>query len=228
MLRTDLLDVVNSGQAWAFVGSGASVDAGLPTWAGLVERTLGRLAHDQSSQIRNDRSFKRAREKADYSRCFSIIERNITRATLEAAVCVEINSATSPGNLAQRIADWPFAGYITTNYDSLLEEALARNGNLGWARVGNTELELRKLTGGASNVVWHLHGCTALPAEKSRLILTTSDYDNLYLQHSPVLDVFRSLLGHHRLVFIGFSFQDEEVKRLLRSVGLLASPTRPL
>ena len=37
MLRTDVLDVINSGQAWGFVGAGVSADAGLPSWSALLE-----------------------------------------------------------------------------------------------------------------------------------------------------------------------------------------------
>jgi hypothetical protein len=43
MLRTDLIDIINRGDAWAFIGSGCSVDAGGPSWADLVSKVVDRL-----------------------------------------------------------------------------------------------------------------------------------------------------------------------------------------
>ena len=41
MLRTELIDLINGGDAWAFIGSGVSADAGGPTWDQLLEAVWG-------------------------------------------------------------------------------------------------------------------------------------------------------------------------------------------
>ena len=43
MIEQRLINIINSRDAWAFVGSGASVDAGLPTWQDLYVRVAGSL-----------------------------------------------------------------------------------------------------------------------------------------------------------------------------------------
>jgi hypothetical protein len=43
MLRTDLIDLINCGGVWAFVGSGLSSRAGLPSWPTLTETAADRL-----------------------------------------------------------------------------------------------------------------------------------------------------------------------------------------
>ena len=42
MLNQQLIDILNSDGAWAFVGSGCSVDAGLPSWEELLTQTIFR------------------------------------------------------------------------------------------------------------------------------------------------------------------------------------------
>jgi len=94
--------------------------------------------------------------------------------------------------------------------------------------IGNSQDELRKVSGDASHLIWHLHESVRMPADKSRLILASKDYDDLYFEDTPVVVQLRGLLAQRRVVFIGFGFQDPEVIRLLRRVGRLSNPARPV
>lgn len=227
MLRTDLLELINGGRAWAFVGSGVSADAGSPTWAGLVERVVRGVEENIRTEIIEDTLYRRALESQDYSRCFSRIQAHVGRNRLEVLVRSAFDAVTTQSQLVRRIADWPFAGYITTNYDRLLANALNISGR-GWIVVGNTDDEARKVSGGASNVIWHIHGATSLGGDRSRLILTSEDYDDLYLEEGRIVTQLRTLMIHTRVVFIGFGFRDPEVTRLLRRVGRFSNPARPV
>ncbi len=133
-----------------------------------------------------------------------------------------------PGGIIRKIIDWPFVGYVTTNYDELIELALKDARQAGWAAVGNSREEARKVSAGARRVVWHVHGVVSMAADRSHLVLTEQDYDDLYLDDSPATAQLRSLLTQHRVVFIGFGLKDPEVMRLLRRVGRLADPARPV
>src|SRR3989442_13490336 len=115
MLRTDLLDLVNHGDMWAFIGSGAFVDSGCPTWSGLVQVVLKNVQDDERKAIQAHGQFAAANKAGNDPKIFSIIEKIIERDKLEAAVKTEIKKAGPPRQLAQLIADWPFAAYITTN-----------------------------------------------------------------------------------------------------------------
>ena len=70
MIDTDLLDVINSGDAWVFVGSGVSADSGLPTWAGLVDLTVARLPHTEQQNVERDALFLQGRSNGDFAFCF--------------------------------------------------------------------------------------------------------------------------------------------------------------
>lgn len=123
----------------------------------------------------------------------------------------------------------PFAGYVTTNYDGLLEVALreVEPGPSGWRAVGNQYAEARDVSSDSQDVVWHIHGALSLPADKSKLILTDSDYDQLY-GGTTVPNMLGSLIDQNRVVFIGFGFGDPDFERLLHTVRQRTVPTRPL
>ena len=230
MLHTDLIDLINRGGTWAFVGSGVSIDSGFPSWSELVQGTIECLDENKKQEIVRNKRYQSAFSKGHYARCFSIIETAIERTTLENLVTAQLESVQKPlGKIVKYLADWPFAGYITTNYDGLIKRTLqyTQKQEYGWLSIGNSPDEVQQVSGDIQNVIWHIHGATSLPNDKSQLVLTEKDYDDLYLEDSPVIDKLRGLLTHNRVVFIGFGFGDPEVQRLLKRVGRLCSPARP-
>jgi hypothetical protein len=229
MLRIDLLELINRGNIWLFVGNGVSVDAGYPTWAGLVEGTLRTLEGNVREGILADERYIKAWQKKRYERCFTRIEAIAGRTVLEKAVATQLSSrAKLPGNILGHIIDWPIVGYVTTNYDGLLENKLVEVGELGWLPVGNSLDEIKKISGDATGVVWHIHGATNQPQDKNRLVLTEKDYDDMYLDGSPMVTQLRGLLNQRRILFVGFGFEDPEVMRLLKLVARFSTPLRPV
>lgn len=228
MLRTDVIDVLNSRNAWAFVGSGASADAGCPTWAGLATAVAASVPTVGGPKLGRGSEFERLLKERDFLSAFSELESAAGRAEVERAVVAELRRHPRPGRLTSLLASFPFKGYATTNYDSLLESALAEGGHAGWLAVGNEGDEPLKVAGGAGELVWHVHGSTALDGTKSRLVLTQADYDRLYLEDTLLVRQLKGLLSHHRLVVLGYGFRDPEVTRVLRKIGKLTNPAKPI
>lgn len=228
MLRTELIDLVNSGTTWAFVGSGVSADAGYPTWRQLVEGTLRLTPEANREKARNDGRFKKAFQQGRYETCLSVIEKHAGRDHLERAVAAQLAAERRSGRIAAIVTEWPFAGYVTSNFDMLLESILAGVPNSSWTSVGNTASEIRKVSGDARELVWHVHGGIGLGKDESHLTLTEEDYDDIYLEGSPLVQQLRALLTQRRLVFIGFGFNDPELRRLLKVVAKYTSPTQPV
>jgi len=227
MLRSDVIEIVNAARAWAFIGSGASIDSGHPTWLQLVDRVIQAVDPKQGSQIQNDSIFSKALKSGDFPLCFSRIEHVLGRERLEKIVLEMFRANQEPSNILKELAQWPFVGYVTSNYDHLLEKAIAATGDLGWASVGNSPGEVRKVSRDASRVVWHMHGGVDLTSDRSRLVLTEEDYDTLY-NDSPAIQQLKGLLAQHRVVFVGFGFRDREIMRILKRVGSLTNPAAPL
>jgi hypothetical protein len=225
MLHTDLLRLINTREAWALVGSGPSIDAGCPSWDALLAGALDGLAPEVRAEVEADRAFQRALKKQALPEAFQVIEGATDRAFLEGSVESSLKRCSEPGALHAMLADLPFAGYITTNYDVLLEQALNAL-EPGWTGVGNVGDEVRKASGSADGVVWHIHGAAGLPADRSRLLITQEDYDAVYLDESMVLRQLKGLMTNRRLVIIGFGFRDVEVLRMMRAVGRFTDPSR--
>jgi hypothetical protein len=130
----------------------------------------------------------------------------------------------------------PFRGIITTNYDFVLEAALARefrdsghNNSLAYG-IDPAYLIyelLRKLTvAGQQRQVLHIHGCYRAP---DRIVLTLEDYEAAYGDGSFLPDVMRTVLSSYRLVFVGFSLTDPYFRGLLgRVVNRFQLKTLPI
>jgi len=228
MLRQELIDLINTRRAWAFVGSGASVGSGAPTWGELVNSVLVKIGDEERSSITGTKVFSQAIAAEDYPACFSAIATEVGRDALDLAVREILANLSPPSDVLQQIAKWPFAGYITTNYDGLLLTALRDISQEGWIAVGNTPEEARKVSGDADKLVWHLHGGLELPASRSRLILTAEDYAWLYRPDAIPIELLRGLMSQRRIVFFGFGFQDALLLRELQRIGTLTSTLRPL
>ena len=229
MIDTGLLDLVNSGDAWVFIGSGVSLDAGLPSWARLVTLTLDRLTPADRKAVKKDIRFQKGQVSNDFPRCFQRMKQITTpEQVVDAVRQIILENTDTPGDLTRLLADWPAAGYLTTNYDDLIESALKTHKPLGWIPIGNQPSEIAKVSGDVRDIVWHIHGSAHLPASDSRLVIGSDDYDDLYLDHSPLQQQLKSFLTQRRVVFVGFGLRDPEIMRLLKLAGRYTIPERPI
>src|SRR5438876_4249788 len=106
MLRTDLIKVIQSGTAWAFVGSGASVDSGCPSWNQLLSRVLQGLPKETRLRIEQDSIFKSARDKTAIPQCFSRLAHFATREKVESLERSEITQHEQPTEIHKEGVDW--------------------------------------------------------------------------------------------------------------------------
>ncbi len=149
VLRDGLIEIVKSRRAFAFVGSGASVEAGAPTWPGLIDRVLVSLDRTVADAIQGQRVFERAFQERYYPQCFSCIEATVGRNLLEESVRAAFSALAPQTQAISKLADWPFDGYITTNYDELLFDAVQQASRSPWIKVGNSDDECRLVSGDA-------------------------------------------------------------------------------
>ena len=225
MIKNELINLINDNEIWAFVGSGPSVDSGYPSWYKLIEDVVDNIKNKED--LLKDIDFQRYRDNGKYPDCFSMIEEVIGREKLLKLVTRILSHNKNAGKISNYIAEFPFKGYITSNYDDLIERTLFNNNQPGWISIGNTQNEIDNTTGSPKKIVWHIHGSTNLEKDRSNLILTQKDYDNLYLVPNPMIEQIKSLMSQNRLLFIGFGFNDFELQRILNKIGMFCSPARP-
>lgn len=218
MLSRELIDLVNSGEAIAFVGSGVSTDAGLPSWSGLFDETANAL----EARGVDGRVARAAAAKNKIPEAFEALAIAASRDEIHSLVASQIEMHKQSGRHHLRLADWPFRFYVTTNYDRLIESASPHR----LVTVGNKGAEIRKMSAGCRDVVWHIHGASSLSGERSQIVITKSDYDEFYPE-SNVVQTLRSLAQAFRCVFFGFGFGDPDFLHVLRAVGRLSHFGRP-
>lgn len=226
MIHANLIKLINERKTWAFTGSGISIEAGYPSWSELLDRVV-KKAQDHGYSFLDNHKFRQARSENNYPECFRLIEVGTNRPLLNQLVFEQFSGVVvQHSNLIKCITEFPFNGYITTNYDNLLELNLQQHIGDPWISVGNTEMEINRITGGIGNLIWHIHGMHD-DNHRSKLILTTDDYNYLYKRDNEVKRHIQSLLGLNTVVYIGFGFGDFDLMYLLQCIGLFGNPLRP-
>jgi len=172
MISKSLVELINSGEAIAIVGSGISADAGLPSWGTLFESVANAL----DAKSLNTEESRVVAKKGRLPEAFDLLAALTSRDDIHRRTAEIVEKVATPGDHHNRLADWPFRIHATTNYDHLIEEA--SGGQL--VSVGNRGNELHKMAGGANGVAWHLHGGSRLSKDVSQLVVTKSDYDDYY------------------------------------------------
>ncbi len=220
MLSEDLISLVNSGGMVAFIGSGVSAQAGLPAWARLFGNVADRLGREGADVAAG----RTAASNGDLPRAFGRLIAVTSRDAVVRAVGEELSAYETPGEFHRILVDWPFRFYVTTNYDGLLETAA--RAHMGAHAIGNSALEVRAMLPLDQGFIWHPHGSIGLPKEKSTLVLSDADYAEFYPK-GRVADALEKIASTHRLLFIGFGFQDRALLSILDVVRQVTSADKP-
>jgi energy-coupling factor transporter ATP-binding protein EcfA2 len=126
-LPDELVEACASGSCILFAGSGISAQAGYPTWREVLYRLIERASDKEISDVRPD--VMSAFNAGKFTDVADLISRRLSREQLQAA------AKELYGNPPDRLSPFfnslrgiPFAGVLTTNWDSLPEVAF-RNRN---------------------------------------------------------------------------------------------------
>lgn len=188
----------------AFVGSGPSCDAGLPSWPDLLRRIAAELDLDHVVEPHL--------KKNDLLAVAEFLRKERTEKNIQERVAKQIKRASrEPGLIHQLIVSLPLAGIITTNYDLLLTKA-------DKARYFNTPATPKTTLLGnqrREHFLLHLHGHVEDP---ETIVLTRSSYDQIVLDGSRVRKFLSGVFQAHVVLFIGFGFADSHIDDVLRDL----------
>jgi len=205
--QLSLLDVLSEklrlGTLALFVGAGVSKDAGLPLWNELV------------APLRESLALPATEDAPDVAQRYVDAH---GRLALLKYLEVTLGRVRTPGPMHEVLAELPVSVVVTTNYDQLLEQALARRDELPLVIARDSQID--DTLGGPSiarqgrPVIVKLHGCLSDP---ETIVLTRDDYVGYPRQHARMIDCLRQLLATQTFLFVGFSLTDPNFREIHRS-----------
>lgn len=190
-----------------FVGSGASRWSGLPDWERLLEGFC-----DQLDRLgRNSDVARRELGGGDLLLAASYVFDQLTpeerRAHLRAQF---VREDAGPSELHRAIVQLGPTCFITTNYDTLIEQTLAaeRPGEYFDVVTPAHRLEIPSIVSARANhFVFKPHGDIG---NSDTIVLTREDYRTLQTERRNVFDAAKTLMASRPVVFIGFGLRDPD------------------
>jgi hypothetical protein len=186
----------------AFVGSGPSCNAGVPSWSALLLQI--------AAEVNLEREVESYLSRGEFLQVAQFLADERSEAEIRERVARRIRQAAkSPSPIHELLVRIPFSGIITTNYDLLLTDAdRTRRFNLP---VTHESTGLREQL--QAHFLLHLHGHVNEPGS---IILTRRGYDHVQIANDRVRRFLSTVFQNFAVLFIGFGFGDPHVDDLLR------------
>lgn len=182
-----------------FVGAGVSANSGVPLWGRLIEslkQDLPEALKEETDALKIAQLYKDSRGDKEY------IEK--IKETL-------MYGKTSPNLIHYAILDLKPCHIITTNYDDLIEQAVLQKFQQYYVIRRDADLPYVQY----QNTLIKMHG----DFEANNIVLTENDYYN-YSTNFPLIQSYvQSLFASKLILFVGFSFNDINLKIILNSVS---------
>jgi NAD-dependent SIR2 family protein deacetylase len=199
----ELVQAIESGKALLFVGAGVSMNLGLPSFTGLIDRMAEEMGYEPAQY----------RELGDYRTLAEFYRQE--RGTLKPLRdWMERSWHTDEIRIEQSrihraIVDLEFPVIYTTNYDHWLERAFDAFGK-PYTRITGVADIPRHVRGNTEIVKFH----GDLDVLES-IILTESSYFDRMAFESPLDIKLRSDVLGRTVLFIGYSLSDVNVRYML-------------
>jgi len=226
MFDKRLIRTINNGRCFILVGSGPSCEVGYPSWQRLAELTYAKLT--KMGSVSNSRSYEKYLADKKYPELFRQVERDLgDRIALVNLIKPLLTPHTrNQGVLYGLISKWPFACYLTTNYDDEIATFLS-NLNEHFTVIRNRREDFYSLRDGASHLIQKLHSDLNHPAE---VVLTSADYQRFYVEDSGQYfrDKLRQVFEMFDVFIIGHSLSDPDIDFVIQLARKTASPQHPI
>ena len=195
---------VRSGDAALFIGAGMSQRAGFVDWRELLRE----IAEDLSLDIDRESDLVAI---AQYH-----VNRNRTRSRLNEAILQEFTKTAQISENHRILARLPISHIWTTNYDTLLEDAIKAARKKPDIKL--THQNLAQTRPGRDVVVYKMHGDVSQPQDA---VLTKDDYERYEATHRLFIENLKGDLISKTFLFLGFSFTDPNIDYVLSRVRVL-------
>jgi hypothetical protein len=211
-----LLDVLTHSDSVLFVGSGLSTWSGLPNWSQLLSGLMAACERRNGST----RLARDALARGDLLDAADKLADVMTPLEMAITLQKDLGFAKSrPHEIHRLLTNIGPERFVTTNFDSLIEQQLGLEGRLGEFRtVTNRQVaELADIQKASANrFIFKPHGDLA---EAESLVLSSTQYDRILLGSANLVrPVLETLFVSRPILFIGYGLRDPDMMLLLRSL----------
>ena len=226
MFDKRLIENINNGRCFVLVGSGPSCEVGYPSWHKLAKQTYEELKN--RGCVSDFKSYEKYLKEKKYPELFRQAERDLgSREALVNLLRPLLNpTEKKQGVLYGLISKWPFASYLTTNYDDEIKTYLDRS-NEHFQVIRNCPEDFYSWRDGASHLIQKLHSDLDHPSE---VILTSADYRRVYVDDAgqyfreELCNVFKTF----DIFIIGHSLADPDIDYILQLAQQRRGPQHPI
>lgn len=220
-----LISAINSGHAFSLIGSGPSTDMGYPSWKKLATELMDDLK--KRSVAIDDDTYQKFLSDRKYPELFRQAEIDLgSRAALVAFLKQLLKGDGRPAHIYDLLGDWPFACYLTTNYDDEISAALLRK-RVFFKTIRNTKLEFASIRHAASHMIAKIHSDLE---HQETAVITSADYTRF--KTDPEMQYFReklrSIFQMFDVCIVGHSLSDPDLQLILEAAKDAGSPTHPI
>lgn len=200
---------VSEGYAAVFAGAGLTRESGFVNWKELLA--------DFAESIKLD--VEKEPDLVEVTQFFC--NSNGGRGALNSQIHNKFTQHAKSNETLKRLAKLPINTFWTTNYDQLLETELKNNQKNVDIKITPESLAVVKSNRDA--VVYKMHGDCDDPA---RCVLTKDDYESYNAYRQLFTTALQGDLVSKTFLFIGFSFDDPNLKYILSRIRVLLGENR--
>ncbi len=194
----DFVKDLSENNAAIFAGAGMSKSVGYVDWPELLRDIADELG--LNVEIEHD--------------LISLAQFHVNQlkgsAKLARKILEEFSDQAEPSVTHEILARLPIRTYWTTNYDTLIEDALKRAFKV--PDIKHSVDQLNNTRPKRDAVVYKMHGDASLP---SKAVLYKEQYERYYQTHEPFVTALSGDLVSKTFLFIGFSFTDPNLDYVL-------------
>lgn len=197
------MEALRDQNAAVFVGAGLSIPGGFVDWKGLLRG----IARDVGLDVDQEHDLITVAQ-------FHLNERG--RHKINQALVDEFSSRARLTDNHRILASLPIRTYWTTNYDSMIEQALDSAGKTADVKITPENLATTKHRSDA--VVYKMHGDATQPHDA---VVTKEDYELFGTRRALFSTALQGDLVAKTFLFLGFGFNDPNLGYVLGRIRVL-------
>lgn len=237
-----LEELLLKGRLNIFVGSGISIDSGIPTWNGLINEFLEMAKNirfvDTNDKLKIEAIYKDAGKRQVDSRFNPIEIATVLKNTLKEAKEISIPQSQAykeyknwigkifgskqANSKHKDIVATDYKYILTSNYDDLLQSAAY---DMGYLELSSqtydykSQTEIIRKVNNEEPAIIHVHGMVN-KLEIDELIFTKEDYNKMILKSFPGFSfAIRMLFTRYSTLFVGYGASDPHLEEVLEELS---------